>query len=78
METWILHPENKEQLNALKGIPFEKKKELTEREKTIKLYGKDMVEAIEKAEENIKAGKYKTFDTSKSLDENLTIWENTK
>ena len=45
METLIMHPENKEQLAALKAVakalkvPFEKEKkqELTEREKTIAL-----------------------------------------
>ncbi len=83
METLVMHPANKEQLAALKAIakalkiPFEKK-ELSEREKTIELYGLEMVSAIERAEKNISEGKVKTFDSSKSLEENLELWENTK
>lgn len=57
METLIMHPVNKEQLAALKAfakalkVPFEKekKKELSEREKTIALYVKDLVETVERA-----------------------------
>lgn len=74
-----MHPETKEQLAALKAIakalkvPFQKeqKAELTEREKTVNLYGIEMVEAIEKAEESIKKGNFKTFDPTKSLWENI-------
>ncbi|WP_316771046.1 DUF2683 family protein [Pedobacter frigiditerrae] len=82
METLIMHPENKEQLAALKAVakalkvPFEKK-ELSEREKTIELYGKDLVEIVEQAEKSIKEGNVKVYDTSKSLGENIKIWENT-
>ena len=79
METLIMHPENKEQLAALKAVakvlkvPFEKEKkqELTEREKTIALYGKDLVETVERAEKSIKAGNVKVLDPSKSLWENI-------
>ncbi|MFC3561668.1 DUF2683 family protein [Pedobacter jamesrossensis] len=79
METLIMHPETKEQLAALKAIakalkvPFQKKDKtaLTEREKTINLYGIEMVEAIEKAEESIKKGNVKTLDPTKSLWENI-------
>ncbi|WP_231458869.1 MULTISPECIES: DUF2683 family protein [unclassified Pedobacter] len=78
METLIMHPETKEQLAALKAIakalkvPFKKEeRELTEREKTINLYGIDMVNAIEKAEESIKKGNVKTLDPTKSLWENI-------
>jgi len=79
METLIMHPETKEQLAALKAIakalkvPFQKeqKAELTEREKTVNLYGIEMVEAIEKAEESIKKGNFKTLDPTKSLWENI-------
>ncbi len=83
METLIFHPENKAQLEALKAfgkalkVPFEKKKELTEREKTIALYGIDLVETVENAEISIKKGNTKDYDTSKSLEENILIWENT-
>ncbi|WP_421945912.1 DUF2683 family protein [Pedobacter sp.] len=79
METLIMHPETKEQLAALKAIakalkvPFQKteNRELTEREKTINLYGAEMVNTIEKAEESIKKGNYKTLDPTKSLWENI-------
>lgn len=76
METLVMHPANKEQLAALKAIakalkiPFEKKV-LSERDKTIALYGKDLVETIEKAEKSIKAGNVKVLDPSKSLWENI-------
>ncbi|UKT63232.1 DUF2683 family protein [Pedobacter mucosus] len=79
METLIMHPETKAQLAALKAVakalkvPFQKeqKAELTEREKTIDLYGIEMVEAIEKAEKSIKKGNFKTLDPTKSLWENI-------
>lgn len=85
METLIFHPENKEQLAALKAIakalkvPFEKKeiKELSEREKTTALYGIELVKMVECAEKSIKDGNVKVYDTSKSLGENIEIWENT-
>jgi hypothetical protein len=85
METLIMHPENKEQLTALKAfakalkITFEreKKQELSERDKTIALYGIDLVETVERAEQSIKEGNVKTLDPSKSLEENIKIWENT-
>lgn len=76
METLVMHPANKEQLAALKAIakalkiPFEKK-ELSEREKTIALYGKDLVETVERAEKSIKEGNVKILDPSKSLWENI-------
>ena len=74
-----MHPENKAQLDALKAfakalkVPFEKKvkKELSEREKTIELYGLDLVENVERAEKSIKEGNFKTLDPSKSLWENI-------
>ena len=79
METLIMHPENKEQLAALKAfakalkVPFKKEKrpELSEREKTIELYGIDLVETVERAEKSIKEGNVKTLDPSKSLWENI-------
>ncbi len=85
METLIMHPENKAQLDALKAfakalkVPFEKKakKELSEREKTIELYGIDLVETVERAEKSIKEGNVVIMDNSKSLEENIKIWENT-
>jgi hypothetical protein len=85
METLIMHPENKVQLVALKAfakglkVRFEKRSEknLSEREKTIALYGIDLVENVERAEKSIKEGNVKIYDTSKSLEENIKIWENT-
>ncbi|GGI28301.1 DUF2683 family protein [Pedobacter mendelii] len=79
MEALIIYPETKEQMAALKAVAkalkvaFKKqpKAELTEREKTINLYGIEMVEMIEKAEESIKKGNVKTLDPSKSLWENI-------
>lgn len=76
METLVMHPTNKEQLAALKAIakalkiPFEKKG-LSEREKTIALYGKELVETVEQAEKSIKKGNVKVLDPSKSLWENI-------
>lgn len=85
METLIMHPENKEQLVALKAfakalkVRFEKRseKDLSEREKTIALYGIDLVETVERAEKSIKDGNVKAYDNSKSLEENIKKWENT-
>lgn len=76
MEALIMQPENKEQLTALKAIakalkiPF-KTAELSEREKTINLYGLELVEAVERAEKSIAKGNVKTLDPTKSLWENL-------
>ena len=79
METLIMHPQNKEQLVALKAfakalkVPFDKNKEdeLSEREKGIKLYGKELVEKIERGEKVIQEGKFITLDPEKSLWENI-------
>jgi hypothetical protein len=79
METLIMHPQNKEQLVALKAfakalkVPFYKNDEvgLSEREKAIKLYGKDLVEKIESGEKAIKNGEFITIDPEKSLWENI-------
>ena len=79
METLIMRPQNKEQLMALKAfakalkVPFDKNKEdeLSEREKGIKLYGKELVEKIERGEKVIQEGKFITLDPEKSLWENI-------
>lgn len=79
METLIMHPQNKEQLAALKAfakalkVPFEKNENtaLSEREKGIQLYGIDLVEKIERGEQAIKEGKFITLDPTKSLWENI-------
>jgi hypothetical protein len=64
METVIIHPKNKEQVNLFEqlakvlNVPFEKKPEtkLTERDKAINLYGKDFVEKIERGEKALEEG----------------------
>lgn len=77
METLVMHPANKEQLAALKAIakalkiPFEKKEEKEQ-------YDPAFVKMVRDAEKSIAAGNVKTFDSSKSLEENLELWENTK
>ncbi len=62
METLIMHPKNEEQSIALKAIAkaFQidfTAEETDDREKAIHYYGKDMVEIIERGEEDIKAGR---------------------
>jgi hypothetical protein len=79
METLIMHPQNKQQLIALKAfakalkVPFSNSKEveLSEREKGIKLYGKDLVEKIERSEKAIRDGEFITLDPKKTLWENI-------
>lgn len=62
MEILIMQPDNKEQMIALKAIAKALKinfrpVELTEREKTINLYGKEFVEKIERGDKAIAEGK---------------------
>ena len=79
METIIMHPQNKEQLKALKAfaralkVPFYNNREggSSESEKGIKLYGKDLIEKIERGEKAIQEGNYITLDPKKSLWENI-------
>ena len=76
METLIMHPQNKEQLTALKAIAKAFKidfqaEELTEREKTINLYGKEAVETIERGEEDIKAGRVTRIKDVKNIWESI-------
>ncbi|MGV8090581.1 MAG: DUF2683 family protein [Mangrovibacterium sp.] len=69
MERITIHTRSKEQaalfeqLAKVLKVPFEKTKleEITDREKAIKLYGKDFVEKIEASEKNFKEGKYTTI-----------------
>jgi len=72
METLIMHPKNKEQLTALKAIAkaFKidyKTAKLSDREKAINLYGKENVEAIERGEEDIKAGRVTRIKDVKNI-----------
>jgi hypothetical protein len=76
METLIMHPKNKEQLTALKAIAKAFKidfqaEELTERERTINLYGKEAVETIERGEEDIKAGRVTRIKDVKNIWESI-------
>lgn len=65
-------------LKRLKSLLKKKaKKELSEREKTVELYGIDLVETVERAEKSMKEGNVVIMDNSKSLEENIKIWENT-
>ncbi len=71
-----MQPKNKEQLSALKAIAkaFEidySVQYLSEREKSINLYGKDFVEKIEKAQQAVKNGDFVKLDPNKSLWENI-------
>ncbi len=52
-----------EQLANRIKAPFETKKKGIERDKAIKLYGKNFVEKIEASEKNFKEGKYKIIKT---------------
>ena len=62
METLIMHPENEEQLLALKAIAIAFKTDFDvenqfARIKAIELYGKEAADAIERGEEDMKAGR---------------------
>ena len=71
MQTITIHPKNKaqanlfEQLAKVLNVPIEKSMgaELTEREKSINLYGKAFVEKIERGEKALKEGKGVIVDT---------------
>ena len=69
MESLLVQPKTRKQLTAIKsflkalGVDF-KYAEQTEREKSINLYGKDFVEKIEQADEDIKAGRTVTYSMS--------------
>jgi len=59
-----MHPKNKEQSAALKAIAkafkidFKiKEEEISEREKAVNFYGKELIESIERGEEDIKSGR---------------------
>jgi len=65
METLIVHPENKEQLKAVKAVLKELKVEFETRKSP---YDPQFIEKIEKGEQEFKEGKY----TSISLDD---VWK---
>ena len=71
-----MHPENEEQLAALKAIAkaFKinfKAEELNEREQAISLYGKEAVESIERGEEDVKAGRVTRIKDVKNIRESI-------
>ncbi len=65
----MIHPKSEEDLRLFKQLatrlkaPFETNIEDMERDKAIKLYGKNFVEKIEASEKNFKNGKYKILKT---------------
>lgn len=63
METLIIHPENKEQLNAIKA--FLKALKISFEKKDAETYHPDFIEMVKKAENN---ADYKTIDPNK-------LWE---
>jgi len=63
METLIIHPENKEQLNAIKA--FLKALKISFEKKDSEIYHPDFIEMVKKAENN---ADYKTIDPNK-------LWE---
>jgi predicted transcriptional regulator len=76
METLIIHPQNKEQLTALKAIAKAFKIdfqtcELSEKEKVADLYGKEAVASIEQGEEDIKAGRLIRIKDVKNIWESI-------
>lgn len=68
METMIMHPQNKEQLSALKAFAKALKVDF-ETEKSP--YNPAFVTKIKESKKQIEEGKYITLDPDKSLWENL-------
>ena len=68
METLIMHPENKEQLLALKAVAKALKVEF-ETEKSP--YNPEFVAKIKESQRQIEMGNYITLDPNKSLWENI-------
>jgi len=69
METVIIHPENKDQLSALKAFAKALKMKF---EVTKSVYDPEFIAEIKEAQKQIAEGKFITIDPSKS------IWENIK
>jgi outer membrane lipoprotein-sorting protein len=67
METVIMHPENKEQLSALKAFAKALK---VKYETNNSPYNADFVKKVKESEKQINEGKFVV------LDPNKTIWEN--
>jgi hypothetical protein len=66
METLIMHPQNKEQLAALKAIAKALKVSVE-----TSSYNPDFVAKIKQSKKEVENGKYTTLDPSKSIWENL-------
>ena len=68
METVIIHPENKEQLTALKALA----KAMNVKFETNKSsYNADFVKKIKESKKQVEKGNFTTLDPDKSLWENL-------
>lgn len=68
METVIIHPENKEQLTALKALA----KAMNVKFETNKSsYNADFVKKIKESKKQVEEGNFTTLDPDKSLWENL-------
>ncbi len=68
METLIIHPQNKEQLSALKAVAKALKVDF---ETVQSSYNPEVVKKIRESEREIKEGKFITLDPGKSIWENL-------
>lgn len=68
METVIVHPQNKEQLSALKAFAKALKVEFETKKSP---YNADFVIKIKESEKQIEEGKFTVLDPDKSIWENL-------
>jgi len=68
METVIIHPENKDQLSALKAFAKALKVKF---EVNKSPYNPEFVAKIRKSQQQLAEGKFITIDSSKSIWENL-------
>ena len=68
METVIMHPENTEQLNALKAFAKAMKVKF---ETNKSPYNTDFVKKIQESKRQVEKGNFTTLDPDKSLWENL-------
>jgi len=68
METVIMHPENKEQLTALKAFAKAMKVKF---ETNTSPYNTDFLKKIKESKKQVEEGNFTTLDPDKSLWENL-------
>ena len=72
METVIMHPENKEQLSALKAFAKALKVKF---ETSNSPYSASFVNKIKESETEIKEGKFIVLDPNKSIWENIELYQ---